>query len=133
MDNLTKAQRRKNMQNMRSSKTNPEKQFAKELRKRKIYFAQNVSSIIGKPDFVFRKKKVIVFIDSCFWHKCPRHYIQPKSNLNYWRPKIARNVKRDKQVNRILKKEGWKVLRIWEHELKEGFEKSFKKAISYIL
>lgn len=115
------------MRNIRSSKTKPENIFAKELRKRKIYFSRNVSSITGKPDFAFRKKKLLIFIDSCFWHKCPKHYIQPKSNLNYWLPKIKRNVERDKEVNRMLKKDGWRIVRIWEHELKKKIDHTVKK------
>ena len=69
MDNLTPEQRRKNMQNIRSEGTLPELLIAKELRKLKIYFAKNVKTITGKPDFVFRRKKVIVFVDSDFSYK----------------------------------------------------------------
>ena len=114
-DNLTSEQRRRNMQNIRSSKTLPENIIAAELKKRKIYFAQNVNSIFGRPDFVFRRKRVLVFIDSCFWHRCQYHYKQPKSNLEYWIPKISRNVERDKIVNKTLREMEWKVIRIWEH------------------
>ena len=128
-DNLTKAQRRKNMQRIRSKGTLPEKLLARELRKRKVYFSQHSSSLSGKPDFIFRKKNLLVFIDSCFWHKCPQHYIKPKSNLGYWLPKIKRNVRRDKTVNRELKKLGWRVLRIWEHELKKNQERCVNRIL----
>lgn len=116
-DNLTKEQRRRNMQNIRSSKTLPENIIAAELKKRKIYFAQNVTTIFGRPDFVFRRKRVVVFIDSCFWHKCQYHYVQPKSNLEYWVPKIMRNVERDRLVTKTLREMEWKVIRIWEHTI----------------
>ena len=66
------------------------------------------------------KYKTVIFIDSCFWHKCPAHYKEPKTNLDYWVPKIERNVNRAKEVNRILKINGWKVMRIWEHSLKKN-------------
>jgi len=74
--------------------------------------------LFGKPDFVFRQQKVAVFVDGCFWHGCPRHCRRPKSNRKYWRRKILRNQSRDRIVTRTLRRAGWRVLRIWEHELK---------------
>jgi len=76
--------------------------------------------LLGKPDIVFPKRKIAVFIDGCFWHKCPRCFIKPDTNKKFWNEKIASNVKRDKIVNTELKRKGWKVLRIWEHELRKG-------------
>lgn len=76
--------------------------------------------LIGKPDIVFPRKKIVIFIDGCFWHKCPRCFIKPRTNVKFWKEKIESNVKRDKIVNSELRKMGWKVLRIWEHELKNG-------------
>lgn len=72
----------------------------------------------GKPDFVFQKEHVAVFVDGCFWHGCPKHLRTPKSNKAYWRRKIATNRMRDVRVSRVLRKDGWHVLRVWEHELK---------------
>jgi DNA mismatch endonuclease (patch repair protein) len=74
--------------------------------------------IFGKPDFVFLKFKLAVFVDGCFWHGCPRCYSTPKSNRAFWRRKITTNRKRDLAVKRALRKAGWRVLRIWQHELK---------------
>jgi len=132
MDNLTCEQRRRNMQNIRSANTTPERIIAKELRKRKIYFAKNVKTILGKPDFVFRRKRVVVFIDSDFWHGHPKRCIMPKSNLSYWEGKIERNRQRDKMVNRKLKSMGWQVIRIWEYDLKKKLDKSIIKILSSI-
>lgn len=132
MDNLTPEQRRKNMQNIRAVNTKPELLIAKELRKRNIYFARNVKTILGKPDFVFRRKKVVVFIDSDFWHGHPRRCIMPKSNLSYWQSKIEKNRQRDKAVNKQLKSMGWHVIRIWEYDVKKNIGKSVKKIISAI-
>jgi DNA mismatch endonuclease (patch repair protein) len=73
----------------------------------------------GKPDFVFRRERVAVFVDGCFWHGCRRHCRMPKSRLDFWRPKIARNKQRDLAVNRILRRMGWRVLRVWEHDLRQ--------------
>ena len=71
-----------------------------------------------RPDFVFPKLRLAVFVDGCFWHGCPRHGSQPKGNGAFWRKKLAANVARDRRVNRALRRSGWKVLRIWEHALK---------------
>ncbi|OGW76388.1 MAG: hypothetical protein A3J72_00835 [Nitrospirae bacterium RIFCSPHIGHO2_02_FULL_40_19] len=126
MDNLTKEQRRKNMQNIRSAGTKPEVLIMRELKRRKIYFASHVDSVIGKPDIVFRRKKIAVFIDSDFWHGHPKRCIMPQTNVNYWTQKIVRNRTRDKEVNRKLRQEGWKVIRLWEYDVKQRFEKCIK-------
>lgn len=73
--------------------------------------------VFGKPDFVFPKLRLAVFVDGCFWHGCPRHGTQPKGNAAFWRQKITRNQSRDRLVNRTLRRSGWRVLRVWEHEL----------------
>jgi DNA mismatch endonuclease (patch repair protein) len=73
--------------------------------------------VFGKPDFVFPKFKLAIFVDGCFWHGCPRHATQPATNRAFWRKKLARNKVRDRLVNRELRRRGWQVLRIWQHEL----------------
>jgi DNA mismatch endonuclease (patch repair protein) len=75
------------------------------------------SKLPGKPDFVFPKLKAAVFADGCFWHGCPKHGTQPKTHAAFWREKIAANKARDRRVNRALRALGWKVVRVWEHEL----------------
>jgi DNA mismatch endonuclease (patch repair protein) len=70
-----------------------------------------------RPDFVFRKARLALFVDGCFWHNCPRHATKPKNNRAFWRRKLSANLKRDKLVNRALRRAGWRVVRIWEHEL----------------
>ena len=74
----------------------------------------------GKPDFVFRRERVAVFIDGCFWHSCPKHVRAPASNVEYWTAKLARNLARDRNVNAALRRAGWKVVRVWEHALTEA-------------
>jgi len=74
----------------------------------------------GKPDFAFPKAKVVVFVDGCFWHGCPRCYRAPKQNAPYWTAKVARNKERDRRQARELRQKGWRVLRLWEHQLKNG-------------
>ena len=75
-------------------------------------------SLPGRPDFTFRREKVVVFVDGCFWHGCPRHFVAPSTSGEFWRRKIDQNRRRDARVNRQLRKLGWRVLRIWEHALK---------------
>jgi DNA mismatch endonuclease (patch repair protein) len=129
MDNLTKAQRRENMQNIHSSGTVVEMIIMRALQRKKIYFSRHVKSIIGKPDIVFRRKKIAVFIDSDFWHRHPKRFIMPKSNKQYWRKKIRRNKERDKEVNKALRSQGWKVIRIWEYDVKRNTDKSVNKIL----
>lgn len=79
--------------------------------------------LFGKPDFVFPKRKLAVFVDGCFWHGCPLHATRPKQNARFWSEKIARNQARDRLVTRRLRARGWRVLRIWEHELTKKHER----------
>ena len=79
--------------------------------------------VFGKPDFVFPKLRLAVFVDGCFWHGCPRHATKPRHNAAFWRRKLAANRTRDRRVNRTLRAAGWRVLRIWEHELAKRNER----------
>jgi DNA mismatch endonuclease (patch repair protein) len=76
----------------------------------------------GRPDFAFPARRLAVFVDGCFWHGCPRHGTLPKGNARFWREKIARNRERDREVNLELRRRGWRVIRIWEHELRRPAE-----------
>ena len=89
----------------------------------------------GKPDFVFPKQKTAIFVDGCFWHGCAKHCRMPKGNSVYWKPKISRNKTRDRVVTRDLRCAGWRVLRVWEHELaprsiRSGYRGGFCKRCS---
>ncbi len=132
MDNLTAEQRRKNMQNIRSRGTKPERMIMDALKKRGVYFAAYVSKITGKPDIVFRRKKVIVFIDSDFWHGHPTRCVMPKTNPEYWSNKISGNRKRDERVNKELSDDGWTVIRLWEYDIKHNFEQSLEVILKAI-
>lgn len=70
-----------------------------------------------RPDFVFPKLRLMIFVDGCFWHACPLHATKPKGNAAFWRRKLVANKARDRRVNWALRRAGWRVLRIWEHEL----------------
>lgn len=76
-------------------------------------------ALFGKPDFVFRRERVVVFVDGCFWHGCPKpkHAPLPKNRAEWWAAKLARNRQRDRLVTRTLRTQGWSVVRIWECDL----------------
>jgi len=85
------------------------------------------------PDFVFPKPKLALFVDGCFWHGCPKHGTQPKGNAAFWRKKISGNQARDRLVTWTLRKAGWRVFRIWEHELARKNESRLLKRILAVL
>lgn len=101
---------------------------ATELRLMQIFRANGItgwrrgSKLPGKPDFVFPTRKLAVFVDGCFWHGCPRHATWPKTRAAFWRRKITRNRQRDREVGRVLRRMGWRVLRVWEHGLRRKDE-----------
>lgn len=132
-DNLTKEQRHKNMTNIRSTNTKIEKDVTKALWNLGYRFRKNVKTLPGKPDIAIQKYKIVIFLDSCFWHKCPEHFKKPKSNLEYWEPKIKRNIERDSQINQYYKDNNWHILRIWEHEIKKtNFQNTIEKIKNFI-
>ncbi|GAB4415209.1 MAG: hypothetical protein Fur0044_10250 [Anaerolineae bacterium] len=109
------------MASVKSKRTKLEEFFAEKLKERGLeVFKRNVSELAGKPDFVYEDSKIVIFVDSCFWHGCKQHLRMPASNQDYWIAKIARNRKKDHQVTKKLKEEGWLVIRIWEHSLKNS-------------
>lgn len=94
-------------------------EFRKKLWNAGVRYRKNPRGYFGKPDIVLKQRKVVIFIDSCFWHGCKKHGRFPITRKTYWIPKIARNAVRDKKVSRHYKKQEWKVVRIWEHEMKD--------------
>ncbi len=111
-----KEKRSYNMSMIRSKSTKPELKLKPILEA--IGFEYQPKNIYGRPDFANRKNKVALFIDGCFWHGCPEHYISPKNNMKFWKNKITVNMARDKIVNKKLEADGWRVIRIWEHSIK---------------
>ncbi len=124
MDNHTIEQRHKNMQAIKNKDTKIEIQLRKELWSRGIRYRKNVKEVFGKPDIVFKSKKIAVFCDSEFWHgyKWKEKQDEIKSHRDFWIPKIEKNIKRDKEVNAALEAEGWMVLRFWGNEIKKNVE-----------
>jgi DNA mismatch endonuclease (patch repair protein) len=100
-----------------SGNRDTELKLAALFRKHGITGWRRKQPVFGKPDFVFRRQKIAVFVDGCFWHGCPKHGRKPGSNQIYWNKKLKRNRQRDAVVKKTLTKAGWFVIRIWEHEL----------------
>ena len=94
------------------------------FRKHAIKGWRRHADIFGIPDFVFPKERLAVFVDGCFWHRCPQHSSIPANNREFWRRKLERNVQRDRLVTRTLRAKGWRVLRVWEHQLKKSTQDS---------
>jgi DNA mismatch endonuclease, patch repair protein len=110
---------RRVMQGNRGSDTTPERRVRSALHARGLRFRKNLgirtSGRLVRPDVVFTRQRVAVFIDGCFWHRCPEHGTSPRTNSDYWQRKLDRNVRRDEEVTRALEAAGWRVLRFWEH------------------
>jgi len=115
-------QRSRNMAAIRGKNTSPEVKIRKMLYARGIRGYRIHYALPGKPDIVFTKKKVAIFIDGCFWHKCPQCFREPQTNQDFWMEKINGNVERDLRVNTELSESGWAVLRFWGHEVKKDPE-----------
>ncbi len=124
MDNHTSEQRRKNMQAIKSKDTEIECMLRKELWHRGYRYRKNYKKLIGKPDIVLTKYKIVIFCDSEFWHG--KHYTESteriSTNADYWKQKIKRNMDRDAEVNEKLKANGWTVLRFWDKEIRKEMD-----------
>lgn len=131
-DVLTKEQRAYNMSKIRGKNTGPEIQFRKLIWSMGIRGYRIHYNLLGKPDIVFIKKKIAIFIDGCFWHKCPICFQEPETRKEFWMGKIQSNIDRDKKVDEQLKNDGWTVIRIWEHVIKKEPEKAVKKIIALL-
>lgn len=132
-DNLSPADRRRTMRAVKGSGTTPERRLRAMLTSNGIHgWHMNSAQVEGKPDIAFPDRRLAIFVDGCFWHACPvcRRAL-PRTNSEYWERKIARNRCLAAQYNRQLRKEGWAVVRIWEHELRE--RASRRRALARVL
>lgn len=132
-DKLSKKQRSELMSKIRSSNTRFENDFITLLKKRtKKRFSTHVKNIRGTPDIVFEKDKICVFLDSDFWHgwQYPRWKHLLKND--FWRGKIENNRKRDRRITSYLRRQGWNVLRIWEHEIKHDIGQSITNIFDFL-
>jgi len=125
-DNLTPEDRRKTMRAVKGKGTSLERQlFAMLAGMRLNGWRKNAKDIIGNPDAVFPAEHIAIFVDGCFWHGCPRCDRKlPETNREYWVRKIERNTERDRQNTQALRDNGWSVIRIWGHELRDAASRS---------
>ena len=133
MDVFTKKKRSEIMSKIRSENTKAERLVFRELRKRRIYFQKHYKKVKGKPDVALPRKKKAVFIDGDFWHGYK--FLERKQRLprKYWLAKIKGNIKRDRISRAKLKKDGWKVLKVWEHEVIKKPTETLEKISKFLL
>jgi len=131
-DIVSKKKRSEIMSAVRSKDSKIEVDFRKAIWKAGFRYRKNPTKYFGKPDIVLLKHKTVIFIDSCFWHGCKKHCRVPTARKKYWTEKIARNMTRDKQVSKHYKKQGWKIFRVWEHEISNNINKTIEKIINFI-
>jgi DNA mismatch endonuclease (patch repair protein) len=131
-DKFTKEIRRKTMQAVKSRDTKLENDVIRELWSRGIRFRRNVNDLRGKPDIAIKKWKIVIFIDSCFWHGCEIHYRAPETHEDFWRRKIARNRTRDLETINYYINNNWHILRVWEHELSQDFKGTIEKIVIFV-
>lgn len=122
------------MSRIKGRNTKAEVQFRRGLFNRGYRYSlrHRFKELNFRPDLTLKAKKACIFIDGCFWHMCPKCFKRPKSNKTYWGPKLKRNAERDRQQTRFLKKNGWKVIRIWEHEVNDKLEHALNKTVAKI-
>lgn len=135
MDVLTKPQRHKNMQHIRSCDTKPEIMLRKALWHRGFRYRKNYHKLPGTPDIALTRQKIAIFIDGDFWH-ARGHRDNPgeqiASNRDFWQKKLARNVERDLEVDDDLTEQGWLVLRFWETDIKKDLDSVVQQILEYI-
>lgn len=106
-----------NMANIRGRDTSPEMLLRKALWQNGFRFRVNFRVVGIRPDIVFTARKLVVFVDGCFWHGCPQHYVMPRTRPEFWSDKLEANTRRDRKQTVRLMENGWRVLRFWEHEI----------------
>jgi DNA mismatch endonuclease Vsr len=129
MDKLTREQRKKNMQAVKSKGSKIENLLSNGLWGKGYRFRKNNKTIFGKPDISFKKYKIAIFVDSEFWHgkDWEKRKNDHKSNIEFWHKKIERNIERDIEVNNYLLKTGWKVIRFWGNQIKSELDNCIQK------
>jgi len=129
MDWLTPEQRSRNMSAIRSrgNRTTERALRYRLVRAGVRGWRLHSAELPGKPDFVFRRRRLVIFVDGCYWHGCPKCYRPPETHTGYWSEKFKRNKSRDRRVTAALRRGGWRVLRVWEHEVEKSPDKMVEK------
>ena len=121
------------MARIRGSDTDPELRLRKRLWREGLRYRLKARTPAGRPDLTFVGPRVAVYVDGCFWHGCPDHYVRPRSSTGFWSSKLRENVMRDRRQTLELEVSGWTVLRFWEHEIYQDLEAvvtSIKSAVA---
>lgn len=109
---------RRRMERQGRRDTKPELALRRELHQRGLRYRIDVAAVAGmrnRADLVFGPSRVAVYVDGCFWHMCPEHFIPPRNNAEWWRAKLEANVERDRRTDKLLRDAGWLPIRVWEH------------------
>jgi|SRR5579862_1645731 len=123
MDTVSKKARSVIMSRIRGKNSKLEIAVYDALRRKEFQYKRHVKRLPGTPDIAFLKNRVVVFIDSCFWHMCRYHGTMPKTNRLFWRNKLRDNKSRDITIDRAYRKMGWRSIHIWEHQVKKDISK----------
>ena len=124
--------RSQQMSRIRSTETSPERRLRAAVWRAGLRYRLYSRSLAGKPDLVFHAAKVVVFIDGCFWHGCPDHYVPPRSRDEYWSEKLRTNVLRDIRRTVELESAGWRVVRVWECEVEVDLDGAVSKVVAAV-
>jgi len=133
MDTVDKSTRSKIMASVKGKNTSLEKIVFSALRKRKLYFQKHYKKAPGSPDIALPRKKIAIFIDGDFWHGYRYSVWQRKITDPFWRNKIEANIARDRKNFAKLRRKGWKVLRVWEHQIKKNREATIENIIEFLI
>ena len=109
--------RSEQMSRIRGRNTSPELELRRELWARGLRYRIHYTTPSGKADLAFPGRRIAIFIDGCFWHGCPEHYVRPRTRTDFWARKLRENVERDQRQTRLLEERSWRVIRLWEHEV----------------
>ena len=124
--------RSENMRRIRGRHTKPERILCSALWAAGLRYRLHARTPAGRPDIVFPGPKVAVFVDGCFWHGCPEHYVRPRSRRDFWAAKLAGNVERDRRQTRELEGQGWRVVRLWEHRVLADLERVVGQVVAVV-
>ena len=132
LDNISKEKRSKIMSCIRCKNTKPEITIRKMIWSKGFRYRIHDKTIFGTPDISNKSRGIVIFVDGCFWHGCPICYKEPKTNTVFWRNKIQRNREMRDKVKKILKRDGWKIIEIWEHQINKNPHMIANKIVNQI-
>lgn len=124
--------RSEQMRRIRSENTSPELLLRSALWQRGVRYRLNYRTPIGRPDIVIPRRRIAIFVDGCFWHGCPDHYSRPRASEPYWAEKLRSNIERDIRQTAVLEEQGWRVIRIWEHQVRYGLPEAVNLILGLI-